>query len=488
MEIPLHFKIECEGCGKIHRTNQAIKEDHLPVTFRCPQTREIVFVLDKDSGHYPFPKIDPMSKHVGSWHLEQPKNSDDNSSRIVEVPNLPFREQADKIADLLGEGIQRVRHLQNDLGRLAAKMVEDFSEAWDMANTFRDDWIPDRMIHFIQNPFIVFDADPGTEEIYELMDFCPKWVMSPLFFEKVIGFPLETKGGFLTQVVNPYSTLTFPLNGFVSKVVDAGRTPDLKVVGNKIVGSDLKKFMEHIPGIIPDEDHTEDDPSVRIHHSKSARPYLASIGVNPWPETKLSVPVRESCAAVNIINGKELYRETFKRFIESNRLTIFWRESDKRHEFMSLVAQSVQGFKTIVYKEERTREAMQPTFASSMHIRETSVVYQSCDQVEENKNRLAQTPTVFVMEDVEAEWLQNLFVYSGNIIVFRDCNPIMDFFDGGWEASFVFGLTGKCSINKKDWWRTYVEEQKNDGGLISPSIVKEFSTYRRSSDSTGRKE
>lgn len=436
-------KFVCPACNRLQLFERSVPEEALPIAIRC-STPECGYQLTyaKDETKPVFPKIDPMNRVHGNWVVEIQQSKEKDYWKPI-GGQYSFRERCNMIATHLAGGLQIIETLHSELRRLADMMTQQFQTEWGMHVGFLRMWNPGRVENWVKQPFVAFPINCEDKFLNDRT----RLFIHPNFFVPRLGFPLKSYGGFNAQLITPYLLIEFPLETWMRNLLNILPIPDLRVVGDRLVGRDLIHCWRDIPGTVPDIDHNDDAPLLKIIDSLKARTWLARLGVCPWRIGQLTEEHAFKALSTYFQSDtpKKFQVDTFHQFKEHGRLALFCEQPSDAWELALTIGSFMYGQKLVLvssleYKDNYTALVRESNYVKA----NTSFHWKSVKDGDIDDLPWEQISYVVIGYDDEfpPEVLEKLYRYNGRLIVISQ-NPLMDMLDTNWEAARFYGLVAK---------------------------------------------
>jgi len=455
--------IPCGNCSKDQWVCVAYDE-LLPVRLVCTGCGDSSVVIASMDDVPPLPKGKPYYEGCPTWIVQSAKP--EAMEEIKPDAMKSFREQADGISAIIQNGADAIDELQESLHILSEKFVADFSAAHEVSRCMQR-INPDVMTDFIAAPFFSIPAQ-AFNEITSERSF---YVLAPIFYDKIMGAPVRTSGGFRMQLVTPYTMMTFPLETFILDSLGYPGPLDLRVMGNKIIGPDLHGTWESIPGVELDDDHTDFMPSVRIRDGLKARGWLARSGVFPWQERNMGIDdMYAGSDAINALEGHRQYAEAWSDFKRYGRIHLCWDNYRDIIDFCNHVFACVVGQK-IVMLGDHVSIAKWKADAMVGMTKLKNVMYNTYDDFQ-SLSGLEDIPTIVVdhRNGVPSSFIRSLISYRGNVILIGD-DPVMDTLYDDERANLLYTIGGGMSVLRDDGWQRQ-RKKAEDSTIVGDAITQ----------------
>jgi hypothetical protein len=438
-------RLQCSQCSRLQLFQRNIPEEALPFIIRCSfKDCNYSFSFNKGDIKPIFSKVDPVNRVQGNWVVEMQSEKTPDYWKPSGTASS-FREKCNAIATFLASGLQTIEALKQDLKQLTNCMTEQFSAEWGTHAAFLKSWHPGRVDNWIKQPFLAFPI-PCHDKVIASRS---RLFIHPNFFAPQVGFVLPGYGGFNAQLITPYLLINFPLESWLRNLMEIKPTPDLRVVGDRIVGRELFFCWNDIPGTVPDAEHREDAPLLRIKDQLVARTWLAKQTVSPWGVGTLTEDHAFKALWTHFEGdtARAWQYRAFRDFQEHGRIALFCEKYADAWEIALTIAAYIFGEKLVLLSSlERKanytgllREATNVKANTSVHWKQ---VTQPSDLADIEWEQLG-----LLIIDYDAnfpvECLQQLYGYPGRLIIINRDYPIMDFTEENWEASLFFGLVAK---------------------------------------------
>lgn len=428
----------------------------LPVFIRCGFA-DCGYSINYSTEDQPpiFPKLnlsDPASIVKGSWHVEMQQGAEKEYWKSTTPGQISFQDRCKGIATHVAGALQIVASLRLDLDKLAQALTDQFAAEWGLANSFLKYWNPTKVSNFCKQPFCCLPVACGDKFITART----RLFFSPDFYAPSVGFPLQGFGGYSAQLITPYTLVNFPLETHLQNFMDVLPPPDIRVVDDRVVGKDLFQCWRDIPGVVPDREHHDDAPLMRIKDSLLARRWLARLGIPPWNVGELTTHHAYPAlwgyykgTAGEGVKPKET--AIFKQFVEHGRLAMFFANPLEAWSIATTIGSYLYGSKLILIPSLEDKRALRDVQTSAREIRtNTPFQWKEVKRVEDMPDEQTLKGVDFMIvqydERFPTEALNQLYNYSGRLIIIAQ-DPLMDTLAENWEASLFFGLVAKSLWN-----------------------------------------
>lgn len=442
---------QCPSCRRLQVFERPILATMLPVVIRCSfadcKYAQSHSVLEVDNQPV-FPKVDPINPVMGSWKVEL-NQAEVKPLREYWKPStaqVSFNERCNTIATHIAGGLMAIETLKSDLDNLAESFTGQFQAEWSLATSFLKYWHPSKVNAFIKAPFCCLPVTCQDKFLTARtrIFFCPN------FFTVKVGFPLQNFGGYTAQMVTPYTLINFPLESHLAKFMDLLPLPDVYTVGEMINGRDLYRCWRDIPGTVPDREHSDEAPLLRIKEPHLARPWLARLGINPWNIGELRKQEDAYAVMWSYFNQEKRFakeREIFQAFVKWGRLALFFESATKAWEIAATIGGYMYGNKLALISSSQREQVYKTILTSCTEQRaNTSFHWKEIRSVEDvpEAATLDSLSLIIVYYDdaFPAEALAALYKYQGRLIIVAH-DPLMDTLSENWEASLLFGLVSQ---------------------------------------------
>jgi hypothetical protein len=456
--IPGGTKWPCPVCKRLQLFQRPIPQEALPVTVKCGfvdcQYKISFSTLDADTPPT-YPKLGPDQRVQGNWTVEiQEQQRSYWKTAMAEGKQVSFHDRADAIAGHLAGGLECIQSLKYDLEQLSDAMAAQFEGEWGVLTSFQRCWNPHYCNQFIKQPFLALATLAQDEFVKQRT----RLVLHPKFFVQELGFFVPATGGFLIQLITPYSQFSFPVERWMAAVLDLPEPLQLRVSGNKIVGKHLFSCWADIPGTVPDIDHHPDAPSLKISNGLLARRWLASAGVAPWNSMPLEQSVDFLPSGIDFFrnSAQSQHRRAWTTFAECGKLAYFVPSSEQRvsaWEFAITVGAYGIGqklclitdpFKKDLYANLWRETAGATTMSRHFHWK-----------VVKDQQDLADTPwdsfkyiLVDYTPDMPIEICRSLAEYNGRVILISD-DPLLDTLESNVQASSFYACVNGIAVEQR---------------------------------------
>ncbi len=456
--FPIEKPFYCQECQLISRIKQNISSNDLPVALQCPECSATqVWIMP------PVPrKIDPskivlnryfkIAKNVPEKYHEDPRPLFEGEFRTADAmqfdseenqSDVPFARKAKRMHETVVDLFKQTEEIEKDLYQFRMQVANHFLMKWQHSQRYKKYWREEYLEAFLEWPMFTFPVD--CEDIHSKR--YGRWVMSPRFFQPMFGFPVPVGGGFILQLVNQFTRLAFPLEKDEAQALFVPEVFDIEVHGQKLIGPSLPFVWKNIPGLIEDQDATENWISVTIDNDAATRPWLANHGIKPWSDVPL-LPAELAFAEVPpIFYETEGYTEVWRRFSEAGRVGIVWSRLREARMAAVLSAKMMRGIKAVFIHgdEDKTyyKEIIREVAAS---IRTESFANEWVFLTNESDIRWDRMTAVRVCivdccRELDTDMIEKLYQFRGRIIGVTT-DGLMDFHKENIVAPQVYGLFG----------------------------------------------
>lgn len=439
-------KIQCLKCLEYSRLSSDVESMSVLECQNCGAHQLL--------GERAIPKVPPNVPCDTEWKVEQAAEEPGNEEPKA---TASFKERADEISACMLQAYTLVDSLKKDMEKFSEAIAKEFEKEWCIADSLQKSWDPRLMLDFVQNPF----SFVPTGALDEVANSYSRWMICPKFYTGTHGIPVGTNCGFRRYLISPYSMIVFPLESWLCEA--AGLEPlELEVKGTKITGNSLYLTWREIPGIVEDDDHTDDVPSIRIRNGFEARTWLATHGVRAWSGSPLNsekfIP-----AITSVIESKPGYSQAWRKFRDKGRLGIFWPQVNSMREFAYLAAAQVPGIKVIICDSESSikewKKSVGGTGMASKEIR-----YICWDEVSTGKYlEQAEVIVAEFFSNTEDLAVRLLYDYTGPLLTISN-DPVLDTLEDNYYAPMLYGLICDGSIKVPADWQTGWQK-KSDSDL-----------------------
>ncbi len=241
---------------------------------------------------------------------------------------------------------------------------------------------------------------------------------------------------------------------------DLPQSLDLKVLGNKIIGGSLSLCWKDIPGVRPDNDHTEDMASVFIQDPGSAKRWLSNHGINPWEPRPIAKEELNFNKPFEQIEESPAFSDAWGKFMKNGRLGVFWSDSMASRQFGTLVGLSLRGT-TLVFvsghKEKMAWDSLYSLASKRQRIGSELAFAENGEAIMWPAFMRAKSAIVDLHGPIDAEVIEKLYEFKGRVLILAP-DPIMDFHSINIECNRVHGLCGFETFETPEWENTPVKK------------------------------
>lgn len=442
-------RLFCPNCKRVQLFSRAVPIAALPIVIRCGfgDCQYTIAYSTEDSPPI-FPKLDAKNIVKGNWLVEMQQGNEKDYWKSTTPGQISFQDRCKAIATHTAGALQNVQSLRADLDHLATALTDQFAAEHSLTNSFIKYWNPSKAMNFIKQPFcclpiICQDKFIGSRT---------RLFFSPDFYSPIVGFPLQGFGGYSAQLITPYTLINFPMESHLQNFMDVMPSPDIRVVDDRVVGRDLFRCWRDIPGVVPDREHHEDAPLMRIQQSQKARTWLARLGIAPWNVGQLTeqhaFPALWTYYSGSASDGvKASEARVFKQFVEHGRVALFYANPLDAWSVASTIGSYVHGSKLALMPPSEDRSLYQHVQASARETRSTKPFHwKEIKRVEDMPDQQTLQGVEFMIVHYDrsfpTEALEKLYNYNGRLIIISQ-DPVMDTLTENWEASLLFGLVAK---------------------------------------------
>lgn len=466
----------CPACNQPARIQKELSEDELPRILSCPNCSN-----DELWDKFPIlPKVRPV-EGLKFWTLKTsivddgnygevaaqrkvdlerefgiPKDYDSGIANPEDEINSstapPFWALARDLQLLTRRSVAKLQQIHNELDAFKRVVLDFFYNEWKYAKRFQKGWNKGYIQEFIDFPYITIPVQ--CEDA--LAASYARWVIAPKFFEPGLGFKVYNNGGFRLELMNQYSRSLFPVESHIIKRLGLPSDYDLRVLGNKLLGSAVQLCWQDIPGLVEDADSSAQWRSVFIARSQLAREWLVQHGIKPWSAAPLKENELHEVELSEDIKDTALFRRAWKDFSRYGRLGIYWNNQLHARKFATIAGLMVKGVTAVFTATHKERMAWDSLY-SIWHNKTVNHANEFCfflngDSVRWDAVMKTKMVIVDLYGELDMEILQRLFNYSGRVLVLCD-NPLLDFATTNAEAPTVHALAGYANFEPANWER-----------------------------------
>lgn len=464
----------CPKCQTVQAFSQDFDDTMAPLTVACSKPGcDWSYVLEaNDLSFLTVPKIDPIKPTEGAWKISAGSSGEETPpAKAVDYSAISFSKRLDQAGVAFLSGLQIIESLKEDLQKTADNFRQEIETIYSQISGFHDAWNPKLIYHFLLHPFATMPAHPLDRELNKAGCF---FFLTPKFYSKLHGLPLNTKGGFYMQFISPYTQLGIPLEPHIRKELKVHGPLDLRFHYSKIVGRSLEDYWDKIAGVILDEDHSVNSPSVLVEDKRSARMWMVKHGLPAWnyhptpPEAVF--PVAEKW----IREGEEkVYLDAFQQFLRTGRMAIAWTDVPLARAFGLYLGTAYRGYKLVIVGQPRDRvvqgseewgnvASWKAKFQHHLNTRKDFVFHDWTDfnsLVGLNEFELVM---VDIAGGVPLEFLDRLHDYNGRLLLVLD-DPLMDTLEENEVAPAIYSLcnTAHFYAGEEAWnhqWKSLERE------------------------------
>lgn len=479
--IRLGHPVICSTCGGISLTPRQISREELPATLVCPHCQSTFRILRTT-----LPKIDPLvyqnvklnAVMAGSSELfpEKPKILDvlKQQSEVDRIEKPPFYQRTVDIGRLTIEILDNINFLKEDIKQFEANVATFFQGQWKYFDRFSECWDERHIREWIEFPFTVIPV--VSEDL--LASRYGRFIMAPKFFYPNFGFRVpQANGGMRVFLINQFTRMNFPLETFFCEKFDLPETLDLRVVGNKVIGSSLSLCYKDIPGLAPDSDNTEEIISVYIRDSSRARQWLANHGVVPWSKSPVKKSEMNFDEPQTSITDSEIFTKAWNKFCEYGRAGIFWSDAMASRRFATLVGLMLKGTTVVFIPGQKERIAWDATYGMTgeriISRSNELVFFKNGDPVVWDAVMRTRSAIIDMHGGIDTEILLRMYDYPGRLIVLCP-DPILDFHTLNVQASRVHGLCGFGIFENQDFDDLEIKKHFKSSVIALEDSIKNF--------------
>lgn len=471
--IPPNTRKQCTKCDAVLVFPKTVYSGMLPVRIACPYCQwEYRLDSQEDRVYLQFPKVDPALPSRGPWWTEalpkEPKQDaakvstgkSASKSLIDDLQSLPesmrqrsFRERADELAALTLSGFQVAESLRNDLAQFQEQFQQDMELRYEASHAFRVGWDPEYLEEFLDLPFLAMPMptmNPVLDERSCLL-LCPK------FYRRLLGIPVTFRGGFYFQLILPYFVMGNPLDAWTQSLLQFP-VLDLQVQGTRLRGYHLETLYKDIPGTVTDEEHTEQDPSLRMERTRhqETRMWLAERGVAPWSP----LPTVDQALypfLVRELPGQhgEGYGLFQKDFLATGRLAYLCEDHHVAVSSIKLLASCYKAPTLVILGSMLDRERWVDQEQAEEDAWNNRIAYHSWENF---GSFLGWDEMAFIVLDltgetlIPREFLDSLYAYRGRLLVLLD-DAVQDTLEGNDRAGRIYGLVHHAHFRSAFHWK-----------------------------------
>lgn len=389
------------------------------------------------------PKVEPSMVSGANLPWLIPGKEEEQAPNVTDNIQEPFKDITASIGNHTSCILSDVERLKSQIEKFRVNVVSFFEDQWKYFARFRDCWKHQYVQEWLEFPFTCFDAHSEDHYSREYGRF----ILCPRFFDPKLGFKVpHALGGMRLELLNQYSRMNFPLDSFLIERFRLPKNLDLRVAGNKIIGSSLHLCWRDIHGVVPDLDHNENMPSVYIRDNVAAKKWLANHGINPWAPNPVSKPELHFREVFDQIKNNPLFYDAWQKFIKYGRLGVFWADAMAARRFATLVALSMRGTTAVFVADKKDRMAWDHLYGGKMI--KSGSFYSNEIAFTENEEVImwpafmrAKSAVIDLYGDIDAERVEKMFDYGGRLLVIAP-DPVMDFHTANIEANRVHALAG----------------------------------------------
>lgn len=437
---------QCPACQRLQIFDRPILESMLPVKISCSfsDCKYTISYSQKDIKPQ-YPKVDPLNILKGHWQVELSQGQVKEYWKPA-TGQVSFADRCNAIATHVAGGLQAIDTLKKDLDMLAKSFTDQFHSEWSLATSFLKYWNPVKVNSFIKSPFCCIPVVCQDK----FLTARTRIFLHPDFYAPKVGYPLQSFGGYSAQMVTPYTLINFPLETHLAEFMQLMELPDLRVVGDLINGRDLYRCWRDIPGTVPDREHSDEAPLLRINEPHLARPWLARLGINPWNVGELDRQEHAYSALWTYFKGDSCtgkQKDVFKAFATWGRIALFFADPMKAWEVAATIGGYMFGEKLALISNASKAVGYKTVVSSCVINRaNTSFHWKEIKSVEDVPDSKALRDIDFMIVYYDAEFppeaLAALYTYSNRLILIAN-DPLMDTLSENWEASLLFGLVSQ---------------------------------------------
>lgn len=474
----------CPTCHKMSKTPRQISKEEIPITLVCPhEACRTTFRLTTTM----VAKVDPIVSQsvflnakvfgegedtVSTGNLIDELHQQSEAARL-ETP--PFFERTKNVGRLTIEILDNIEILKNDVEQFRKNVVSFFKDQWRYFERFKNCWDEQHIQEWCDFPFTVIPV--VSEDI--LASEYGRFIMAPKFFHPQFGFKVpQAHGGMRVELINQFSRMNFPLDTMLCEKFSLPPELDLRVAGNKIIGSSLALCYKDIPGLGPDNDNTEDFVSVYIKDSARARQWLANHGVIPWGPNPVKQKDMNLVQPPTSITDSKIMNDAWEKFKDNGRLGVFWTDAMLSRRFATLIGMMLKGVTVVFVAGGKERMAWDSTYGLTgdriQRMGNEFCFFQNGDPVVWDAVMRTKSTIIDMHGGLDTEILSKMYDYPGRLILLCP-DPILDFHSINILASRVHGLCGYSVFENADFGDLEVKKQFA-GGLFG--LVRSIRGFR----------
>jgi len=456
---PANFMVKCSNCNGVSHLPGAVRDESLPLLLRCQfcnheQIWKTMPVLPKESGLTVSP--------VGVWIC--PSLSDERfaakpAEQAIDLPPdymtgikefaktnpeeqpIPFFDTASQVGIYTRRVFGLVGLLHKQIDTFTETVARFFETKWKWAERFKRCYKRAYMQEFLDMPFYAMEC-PAEDELSAQYS---RWIISPKFFDPAVGFHVDHSAGCRLELVNQYTRIYFPLETDIAQGIGVPEQLDLKVVSNKVIGASLPSCWDKIPGVVKDQDFTDEWPSVYIREPELARLWLARHGVRPWEPRAITPKELHLKEAYDAMYDDDLMAKAWERFTRYGRLGIFWSDVMHARRFAMLAGLMMQGITSIFVANHEDRMAWDSLYVGmgTGHHRAANelIFFRNGDPIQWKAIMKTKMTIVDMTGGIDISVLERLLAYEGRLLILCS-DPIMDFDTENLLAPYVHTLAG----------------------------------------------
>lgn len=481
-----HQYMTCPQCHTNAEFHEALYRDNVPFLICCPKCPYKYAVNEETVRMFHLPKRDPRMSITHVWKIEFPQENslgeieekaggNDGHSKIMEMvgklpPQLrtrPVKERIDECASFMII-LKSLHHsISEDFRTAINSFVDEVNSALSPYIYLRGAIDADAMVEFFEQPFLIIPLTFAETRLRS----SAKLIASPRFYRRVHGIPIGNGGGYMVQLVCPYSYLDEPPPDFLRKILGIQDPPHLEMLERKIVGKHLAYCWKDIPGTEKDVDHSDNNPSIRLSGDGSeARQYLVQYGIQPWHNLldrhDLFYQTRLEWVKKNFTD----LHECLKRLAYHGRVLFAHRKREKR---LRMVGAAIQSFEPQTILIHGTGEKVSWTdlgIISGTQVNKSPVVmmdYQEFirgDYYEQVEMIIAEADQPY-----SQELLPYLYRFHGRLLLITG-DPLFDTLEANQYAPIVYGLVNRVWYDRENFLLPRVWRQ--DDGVLSEKLAE----------------
>lgn len=469
---------QCPQCQANMLFPRNVQDTDLPVKIACPYC-QWWYLLDRptDRNFLHFPRVDHAIPTRGAWFLSTGNSPSKDpvatpGEIIDELTKVPeelrrrsYREKADELMAMTLSTMRLAEHMRKELEDFKSTFQHDMELYYDHAHDFRTGWSPDFLHEFMDHPYLLLPLEAGIE--------C-RLLLCPKFYRRLHGTPLCYQGGFYFQLLTPYYLMGNHLDEWSNFLFQIPQL-HLQVLGQKIVGIDVAKVVDQIPGCITDDDHTEFNPSIRMtrENHRQTRQWLANRGVSAWPLLPTEPDAVFPYQVQEIVEQFDTAYAKFQRtFLQQGRVCLLSEDKTLAIQRMKALASCYKSPSLIILDDPKNREewiakdAPQGDRWTQRLVWHGYQEFRSCQGWEDFGLVIVDT------DQVPIEFLEFLYQWPGRLLLYSsDC--ILDSLEGNARSQALFGLTvSSCFLQNFQWKEAFWKKHKHEKGTLVEGALR----------------